>query len=212
MQPMAKSQKLRSIVIPALVVMLAIGLSPGLGLSTTHQIHPTADASVYSAGTAADYNFGTDYVMIVYITGSTNNLYAWSYLKFNLSSIPSTEKITDVTLYVYCWETAMTIPTVQLRPVSDTTWLETGITWNNKPPYGDLIAATFGSVGWRQWSIPVANLPETGLVSFLLKTDAPGTSKFYSKEYATATLRPYLQVTTTGEPKASPGTYLLLLD
>jgi len=192
MQSLDKSKKLRNIFILILVVMLTIGLSSGFGSAATYQIFPTADASVYSSASVANVNFGTDYVILVYIAGSTNNLYAYSYLKFDLSSIPSTENITDVILYVYCWTTTPTIPTIQLRPVADTTWLETGITWNNKPSYGDLIVSTLGTVGWKQWGIPVAQLPDTGLVSFMLMTQTAGTSQFYSKEYATATLRPYL--------------------
>jgi len=211
MQSMAKSQKLRNIFIPALIVMLTIGLSPSLGLSATYQIYPTADASVFSGVSVANVNFGTDNVLLVYMAGSITTLYAYSFLKFDLRSINSFETITGVSLYAYCYNnTTPTTPTIQLRPVSDTTWLETGITWNNKPPYGDLIAATLGTIGWKQWNIPLANLPETGLVSFLLMTQTGGQSHFYSRE--SATNRPYLQVTTTGKPKASPGTYLLLLD
>ncbi|MBU4231696.1 MAG: DNRLRE domain-containing protein [Desulfobacterales bacterium] len=209
MHSMAKSQKLRNIFIPALVVMLTIGLSPGFGLSATHQIYPTADACVFS-GSAADKNYGTINDLYVRIAGYPAT-YAYSFLKFDLSSMPSAEIITGVTLYAYCYSATTPItPTIQLRPVSDTTWLETGITWNNQPPYGNLIVATLGTIGWKEWSIPVANLPETGLVSFLLMTQTYGSSQFYSKE--SATNRPYLQVTTTVKPKASPGNYLLLLD
>ncbi|MBM4301789.1 MAG: hypothetical protein FJ121_09715 [Deltaproteobacteria bacterium] len=126
MQSMAKSQKLRNIFIQALFVMLTIGLSPGFGLSATYQIYPTADASVFSSASVANTNFGTDNVLLLYIAGSSITLYAYSFLKFDLSSIPSAEIITGGTLYAYCYSnTNPPIPTIQIRPVSDTTWLET---------------------------------------------------------------------------------------
>ena len=209
MQPMAKSQKLRSIVIPALVVMVAIGLSPGFGLCATHKIYPAADAGVDSL--FPDSNMGNITSFRVYLYEGSSTLYGSAFLKFDLSSVPSTEKITGAILWTHC-DIINGNPTVQLRHVSDTTWSETGITWNNKPPYGDLIAATVASVGWKDWIIPVADLPETGLVSFSLMTETYGQAEFNSKEYSSG--RPFLQVTTTPKPKPEPRPvpYLLLLD
>jgi hypothetical protein len=208
MHSMANSQKLQYIFIPALVAMLTIGLSPGFGLSATHQIYPAADAGVDSL--FPNVNLGNITSFRVYLAeGYPSTLYGSAFLKFDLSSVPATEKITGAILWTHC-DLMNGNPTVQLRHVSNTTWSETGITWNNKPPYGDLIVATVVSVGWKPWDIPVADLPETGLVSFALMTETYGSAGFNSKEYSSG--RPFLEVTTTPKPQSRPVPYLLLLD
>jgi len=47
----AKSRKLYLLVIPALVILVTLGLVPVSGLANTYTIYPTADAGVFS-GTA----------------------------------------------------------------------------------------------------------------------------------------------------------------
>ena len=209
----AKSRKLYLLVIPALVILVTLGLVPVSGLANTYTIYPTADAVVYS-GTYANTNFGNDTVFSTYITGATTLTYSYSYLKFDLSSIPSSERITGGTLYAYCYYVRAGITlTVQLRPVANTSWIESGagsITWNNKPAYGNSITSTAGVVGWDHWTIPAANLPATGLVSFMLiPATVGGDSRFYSKENGSN--KPYLQVTTKKKPQAA-GNNLLLLE
>jgi hypothetical protein len=180
--------------------------------SNTYTIYPTADAGVYSGNPTS--NWGTDAAFVTSITGATSLNYWYSYLKFDLSSIPASEFITGGTLFANCMAVRAGVTlTVQLRPVEDTTWSETGITWNNKPAYGAPITNTAGILGWDHWTIPAANLPATGLVSWMLMpATVGGSSTFYSKE--SASNRPYLLVTTNTKPKskALAAIQLLLLD
>ena len=96
----------------------------------------------------------------------------------------------------------------QVHAVSDNTWTETTITWENKPDYGALLYTTNTTIGWNQWVIGKANIPTTGPVSFMLMISSGVTAGYYSKDNTTD--RPYLLVTTGGNEAAV--NFLLLSD
>ncbi len=201
---LAKSRQSPCLAIPALLILASVWLFPSPGFSGTYKIYPTADAEVIS--TYPDDNFGTNQTLDV---GKVSPNIYYTYLKFDLSSIPQGERVTGGTLYAYCndYLYVLAYTYMQLRAVADTTWSELGITWNNKPAYGDTVIASAKASKlppfWMQWNIPGPNVPTTGLVSFMLSAYYAHSPEsldygliFASKENGDISLRPYLQVTT----------------
>ena len=95
-------------------------------------IYSTADAYVNSSSTGTNY-------------GSVNRLYVganseldYTYMKFDLASIPSGANIISATLAVYYLGRSGTVyvgETIGAYYCSDNSWTELGITWNNKPSF-----------------------------------------------------------------------------
>jgi hypothetical protein len=196
-----KSRKSRCIAIPALVVLVTVCLFTVPGFSGTYKIYPSADAWVDSY--YPNDNHGLDGNVWVGSNAWGAQLF-YAYFKFDLSFIPKGERITGGTLYAYCNDYFGLYAWCQLRAVSDTSWIESGpgaITWNNKPEYGSTVISTARGIpnNWRTWSIPAANFPATGLVSFVLTPQYQNAStyeaSFNSRENSDN--KPYLQVNTT---------------
>jgi hypothetical protein len=90
---------------------------------------PLADAYVSASNPTASYGAS-------YILSTRLNSYE-SYLKFNVSSISGAVKLQ---LYGQISSTSATNITVGAYAVADTSWAETGTTWNNKPPVSSLLS------------------------------------------------------------------------
>jgi hypothetical protein len=71
---------------------------------------------------------------------------------------------------------------VELRPVTDTTWRETTVTWTNGPAYGPVIA-TSGAISAGAWiSFDVtAHVTADGPVTFALTSQSPTATRFSSR-------------------------------
>ena len=110
----------------------AITTSSVITVRVTASLSPTADS--YVRGSNANGNFGNATTLTVQ-QGSSGGNQRWSYLKFDLTSVPS---VSNAKLRVYGSVSGTTSTVIQtaVYPVSDTTWTETGLTWNNKPPSG----------------------------------------------------------------------------
>ena len=167
--------------------MVTICLFPVVGFSKTYTIYPVADAYVF---VGIDVNFGTE-LNLVTQPG------AYSFLKFDLSTIPATEKITSATFNAFCNQASLPYEfVVQLRAVADTNWTETGITGatGNYPAIGEVIATyDDGRQGeYNQWTVDVVYLPR-GLVTLGLSSNS--LVVYNSRENESN--RPYIQVTTT---------------
>jgi hypothetical protein len=201
----AKFWKLGRLAILALSILMTLGLS--ISHAMDFILTPTADARV--SANNPNTNYGTDQYLVVSRSGPP--IYAYddfSYLKFDLSIIPASYRIIGGTLSLYCSNTPGTGTAVGLRPVADKTWSEMGITWNNKPAFGNPITGINVGTGWNSWTIPKANLPATGLVSFMLMSDIPAfPNSFYSKEFGS--YPPKLAVTVV--KKMAPAAINLLL-
>jgi len=208
MPSLTKLRKLGRLLISALCIMVTMGLFPAAGFSAgPYTFYPTADTYVWSA--LPNNNFGNGYNLNV-----EPNCY--TYLKFDLSSIPGNEQVTGGTLYLYCNYGYQPFNfSVELHRLADNSWTETGVTWNNKPnpAYGSLI---YTDVDGRQneyvpFTVGAANIPR-GVVSYALKL-AYGQSAYYNSKNTTANPpnKPYLRVTTKKKPQAV-GNNLLLLD
>jgi len=110
----------------------AVVTTAGITVKVTASVAPAADAFVRSSTPNA--NLGTVNELIVH-WGNTSSNQRWAYLKFDLTSVPT---ISDAKLRVFGAISGTTTNVIQtaVYPVADTSWSETGINWNNKPPVG----------------------------------------------------------------------------
>jgi hypothetical protein len=114
----------------------------------------TADAQVRDGG-SANTNYGNAQTME--LKKSTSGFNRLDYLKFDLTSVST---IGHATLRVYggfAGDPGTASETVAAYSVSDTSWSETGITWNNKPTAGttalDTKTVSGASANWYEWDI-----------------------------------------------------------
>ncbi|MDQ3544886.1 MAG: DNRLRE domain-containing protein, partial [Actinomycetota bacterium] len=116
---------------------------------------PVVDGFVRN-GTFGGTNYGNDGMLLVKKSGTTGNTRE-SYLRFDLSAIGT---ITTAKLRLWGFLTNVTdggTPHVQIYKSTNTTWSETGLTWNNKPAStGSALATTTitGTGGaWFEWNL-----------------------------------------------------------
>jgi PKD repeat protein/alpha-tubulin suppressor-like RCC1 family protein len=116
----------------------AVVTSSSVTVKVTATLALTADS--YVRANNGNSNFGTDTTITVQ-QGSSNSNIRWTYVKFDLTSVPT---ITNAKLRVFGAVSATTSTTIQTAAysVSTTTWAETGLTWNNKPASGSTALAT----------------------------------------------------------------------
>lgn len=100
-------------------------------------LNPTADAHV-RGGNQATLNFGTATSLEIK-TSATTKENRDAYLKFDLNSLGTVGNLSTVKLRFYGHLSASGTLTTTLYGVSNTTWTETGINWNNKPALGNAL-------------------------------------------------------------------------
>jgi hypothetical protein len=171
---------------------------PYIRITMADSLAPAADAYVRD-GTYADINYGSDPSLVVKKIGSTS--YArQSYLKFDLNHI-NEANVTSAKLYVYgkVVDGVGTTSNVEAHGVSDDSWAENSITWNNKPALSALQSTVnIDSIanGWREFDVTTyvqGQLAGDKTVTIGLKDLGGNGSIFTSKEGAMA---PYLSFTT----------------
>jgi hypothetical protein len=220
MSSFAHVWKRRCLVIPALVILITLGLSPAPGFSNTYKIYPTADAYVDSYNgfyNLRDTNYGTETWFSV-LSGDKG-----TYIMFDLTSVvPAGEQITSAALFAHASDrTGSGAGWIQLHP-TPTNWSETTITWNNQPGYGPAISSATGgdyaTNGWYSWGIPATYLPPSGLVSFALfgaddTNHAIGfdSKELYSGGYPAVDRWPYLQIDTVDIGNIQPPIHVVPL-
>jgi len=154
----------------------------------------------------------------------TTNYHNEILIKFNISLLPSSVTITNSTLYLKISGNQLdsgdsyTISNYHVYPfptynISNIEWNETSITWNNRPNQTtqtnttkeDDVNIQSGAFGWKAWSctkmLSKATTDNNPNITIRLNvTSTTGTVTedevyFYSKETATSTNRPYLNIT-----------------
>jgi len=137
---------------------------------------------------------------------------------FDLSSIPSEAQVTSATLYLHEYSTQGTTRTIGVHRVTSS-WTEGGVTWNSRDGTtdwgtagGDFISTATdeqslswtGVLKWDSWGVtPDVRGFVNGTYSnygWIIKDENEGAVanylwQFNSKEHATASLRPKLEVT-----------------
>jgi hypothetical protein len=130
---------------------LAQGASPTSG--TTRQCFlPIADTYAHSYQPTT--NFGGETTLQVAAIGDVEVDRRWSFLKFDLSPIPSGAVVVSADLNLYL--TSTPYGGSGALKAAQVAWAEYGLTWNNSPPVSDYtydeISWAPGATGWRTWS------------------------------------------------------------
>jgi len=146
---------------------------------------PVADAYVYSVNPAT--NFGL--LTVLRADGSPDMR---SYLRFNLQGLSGSVSRATLRIYANSASTAG----VSIWRVSDNTWTESTINYNNAPPVGTVIGS-FAPVGAGTWiSIDVTSyITGNGSYSFALTT--PGSTAISLASRQAGANAPQLIVETT---------------
>jgi hypothetical protein len=179
----------------------AVVASAPVTVRVTATLTPTADSYVRASN--ANSNFGSGTTLTVQ-QGSSNSNIRWTYMKFDLTSVPS---ITNAKVRLFGAVSATTSTTIQtaVYSVSSTTWTETGLTWNNKPASGTTALGTATIVNnsttarWYELDVTAYLQAEKAagrnVVTLALKNLANSTPyvSFTSKE-GTAATRPQVLV------------------
>jgi hypothetical protein len=138
----------------------AASLTAAAAHATTLQLAPVDDAWVVGDPAYVDQNFGADTQLVVW--ANFPNWGGRSYLKFDLSSIPSGHVVTGATLELYVFNGGGLGSGIDIWRVGSDAWSESTITWNSQPTPlnpnpADLIAqnlSVFGSTrGWISFDL-----------------------------------------------------------
>ncbi len=158
-----------------------------------------ADAYVRD-GSYADSNYGGSTLLKVKKSGSGYNREA--YIKFDISSVPGNPQ--QVLLRLHAKLTSPDAADTTAYAVSDNSWTESGITWNNRPAAGSALdTRRIDKTGYRDVDFDVtsyvAGLRQQGInqASFVLKNDFATSAivQARSRETSSADQRPRLVVT-----------------
>jgi hypothetical protein len=170
---------------------------------TTKTLNPSEDSYVDS-----EYNpraFGTNSQLQVYNHPGTPINSMITYMKFDLSSIPSSATINSATLGVYATSCGGTTANKLYVGSVKSSWNETQLVWSNKPTY----VANFSSIsipgedssGYKQWSIKqlvdnwVSGRSTNYGLSIYFGSDSNMLCQFSSSE--SANNKPYLTIKYT---------------
>ena len=170
---------------------------------TVSTLTPIADAYV-SGGKNANANFGTA-VSLINQTNSSPNKSFETFLKFDISTISTNVSSAILRLNGRLNNTQTPSIAVEVHNVTNTTWLENTITWNNKPAAEATIQATENINStvnqYYEWDITqlIASARAAGanLVTLkLLNTNSSNNQVIFNSKEA-AVNRPQLVVTYT---------------
>ncbi|MEN3327397.1 MAG: hypothetical protein V7638_2204 [Acidobacteriota bacterium] len=127
---------------------VAVGAHP----ATTLNLTPAADAHVRD-GSSANTNFGTATTIEVQSSGTTGENRD-AYFKFDLSSVGD---INNGKLRIFASTSAAGSLTTSVYPVSNTTWTEAAINWNNRPALGTpaLSSVTINGTTFQTYELDV---------------------------------------------------------
>ncbi len=158
----------------------------------TVDLAPVADSYVEDLAGKLDTNYGNTSTIVVKKAGPGFN--RESYLRFDVPAgggvlLGAALKLTALTT---------TTPGVHgIFTVADTTWAETGITWNTKPATGSQLTSWTPAAGTVSTVNVTGAVPGSGLVSFAIVATTETSNGFVSyasRNHATVTSRPQLSL------------------
>jgi glucose/arabinose dehydrogenase len=171
----------------------------------TTVLNPVADAYVRN-GTFGNDNYGTAKSLGTKTSNGAGATYH-TYLRFNISSVSSSITSAKLRLYGYLNNTNVSSATVRVFNVTNNTWQENTITFNNKPAAQTAVLASTTVNGttkqYYEWDLTqhIIALKNSGatFVSLMLNnlTVTTSTRVIYNSKEMTAN-KPQLTITTTG--------------
>jgi hypothetical protein len=209
---MIRRKSMKKLFSPIIIMLALLYVHAHNIYAATYNLTPTDDA--YVEVLQPDNNFGSSTRLATNFNFPSH--IQFTYLKFDLSSIPSGEVINGAILNLYQVAGAGVgeAPVNAYRVPADN-WTEGSVTWNNRPAF-DVVFGTgadgHSHLGWSQWDLLgtgkwVTTVDRSdGLLSIML-AETPGgdtARQWCSKESDSsncsalgATGTPFLQVTTT---------------
>lgn len=139
------------------------------GGAGTLNIAPAADAQVASGYPTSNYGLATNLYIQSAATGYGNER---DWLRFDLAgTLPAGASATGARLKLYQWKPSGAGLPVAVHASNDTTWSETGLTWNTQPAF-DATALASQSVAtlntWYSWDVG-SHVAGKTQVSFVVK-------------------------------------------
>ena len=175
---------------------LAVGAGETAILGSTKTFNPDNDAYVDQEN--PDINYGTSSKLIMDNLGNRK----YSYLKFDISTIPSEKIVTSANLYLWCdAREGGGYTRIHAYSVEDDNWNETTITWNNRPNLMTFLNEHSGdTLTWWNWDVKAFVENEYGSDRTVSICLVPGDgnkfiTEFRSREWGNPEYRPYLEVT-----------------
>lgn len=195
--------KLKLIIGPLLLTLViafgnfAVGAGETAILGSTATFNPNNDAYVDQEN--PDINYGTSTKLIMDNVGDKK----YSYLKFDISTIPSEMIITSANLYLWCdARVGGGYTRIYAYSVENDDWNEATITWDDRPDAVTFLSEYSGDTqAWWNWDVKAFVEKEYGGDETVSLCLMPGdlneylTEEFRSKEYWNPEYKPYLGVT-----------------
>jgi hypothetical protein len=159
----------------------AAATSAPVTITVRTRVTAVADAHVRDGSANANRNFGSAASLEVR-TGSSGNT-RWTYLRFNTSAAPTAGRAV-LRMFGRLSATSGTTITTSVFPSSNTTWSESGLTWNNRPATGATALASVTMVNsttarWYEWDVTAYLQQEKAagrhVVTLVLKNAASST-------------------------------------
>ena len=164
----------------------------------THNLNPTADSYVYGGSTSSNYGTAVD---LIVKDGSGITYDRVSYLKFDLAGVSGT--ISSAKLKLYCNGLSNGAPsTAKIFAVTNDSWTESGITWNNAPTLGSQVGPTQSVGSVNAWytvdvtSFVVSEYNGNKVVTFAVKDDTQ-VNKMIEFDSREAANKPILEITAS---------------
>ncbi len=136
---------------------------------------------------------------------TSNSIFDYSLLRFNLTSLPLADMVTSVHLKVYWTQSSGTGMNYFINHITSN-WEENTVTWNSAPSWDPTPSASsyiehpLGWSGWESWDITNlykdwkrGSYANNGLIITCGTNNGEGSS-FFSSEYAIASQRPMLEI------------------
>ncbi len=197
----------------AILLLLCCYFPTDVNAQATSKVTMYTTGDSYVDSSNPDTNFGSADRLNV----TANSVLAYSYLKFDLSGIPSDANIVNATLRVYWYEKGgsvygMPSDEIGVFLCSDNSWGEQTITWNNKPalvssPTSVWSLSLIEYHGYQSWDITqdVKNALQsksiTEVLKFNVKHGDDGFMVFQSKEGGNG---PKIDIEYISTPVATP--------
>ena len=175
-------------------------------------LNSTADAYVQD-GTGANSNFGLATSLKVETDSKANNSKNFdAYLKFDVSGVAG--NIASVKLRIFASSSTAAGATTAIYSVANTSWLETGITWNNKPARSASAltgsSTAINSTNPATYDLDVTNYVKSeknagrDVISLAFHNPSSSTTFVTLNSREAAANKPQLIVTTSASPNSAP--------
>ncbi len=179
-------------------VFTAVTLSGGVANAATATFTPVADTYVDNSSTGT--NYGTSGQL-----GVDNSPIKRMFLRFTVSGISGTIGTVKLRVHTDNVSGAASGNGGTFKGMSNTTWSETGTTWNNQPSIDGSTLGTLGAVAQNSWyEIDVTSyVTGDGTYSIGVTSSSSDGADYDSRESGSSTA-PQLVVTTDASPSPTP--------